>query len=225
MAAESQRELVRGLVAGDEAAWRVFVRDYGRIVHAVAAAFSLQDDDRDDLLQNTCLAVVRSIGTLRDPQRLASWVYNIAYRQAVDARRRRRETLLSELPTNAPSPPAMRLNPAIPEALERAEEALRVRTALDRLGARCRALLEALYLDESHPAYKEVAAREGLQIGSIGPLRARCLDRLRRLLESHPGRKADGGAGASNTAPGTSTKRKDRRGESDSRGERKGQRS
>jgi hypothetical protein len=35
-------------------------------------------------------------------------------------------------------------------------------------------------MSDPPPAYAEVSARLGMAIGSIGPTRARCLDRLRR---------------------------------------------
>lgn len=41
----------------------------------------------------------------------------------------------------------------------------------------------SLYLDPDQPGYAEIAARMGRSIGGIGPLRGRCLDKLRRLLE------------------------------------------
>jgi DNA-directed RNA polymerase specialized sigma24 family protein len=57
-----------------------------------------------------------------------------------------------------------------------------VQRALERLGERCRQLLHALFSGDS-PGYEAIATRLGLPIGSIGPTRARCLARLRRLIE------------------------------------------
>jgi DNA-directed RNA polymerase specialized sigma24 family protein len=59
-----------------------------------------------------------------------------------------------------------------------------VRRALDRLEPRPRQLIELLFLTDEPPPYAEIAARLGIPEGSIGPTRARALDRLRRLLES-----------------------------------------
>src|SRR5678816_1625267 len=50
------------------------------------------------------------------------------------------------------------------------------------LAPRCKGLLEALYLRESEGAYREIAAELGIPIGSIGPTRARCLERLKAAL-------------------------------------------
>jgi DNA-directed RNA polymerase specialized sigma24 family protein len=63
-------------------------------------------------------------------------------------------------------------------ARERASE---LRAAVDRLPARCGALLGAL-LDDPTVDYRTLAVRLGIPRGSIGPTRSRCLACLRRRL-------------------------------------------
>ncbi|MGI8910229.1 MAG: hypothetical protein ACR2JR_06710, partial [Rubrobacteraceae bacterium] len=53
---------------------------------------------------------------------------------------------------------------------------------LSKVGDPCRKLLIALYFDERQPSYVEVAERLDMPVGSIGPTRARCLQRMRRAL-------------------------------------------
>jgi DNA-directed RNA polymerase specialized sigma24 family protein len=53
--------------------------------------------------------------------------------------------------------------------------------AFDRLSGRCRELLRIL-MASPPPSYAEVAAALGLPLGSIGPTRARCLQRLREEM-------------------------------------------
>jgi DNA-directed RNA polymerase specialized sigma24 family protein len=68
----------------------------------------------------------------------------------------------------------------------------RLWTAFERLPDRCRTLLRLLIVVQ--PPYAEVAVALDMPIGSIGPTRARCLDRLRRLLGDDPrGEQAGGG--------------------------------
>ncbi|MEY2689039.1 MAG: hypothetical protein RL375_3237, partial [Pseudomonadota bacterium] len=58
-----------------------------------------------------------------------------------------------------------------------------LRGALDQLDARCRDLLLLMFRDEDDTlSYEEVARRMGSSVGSIGPTRSRCLDKLRRLV-------------------------------------------
>jgi len=58
-----------------------------------------------------------------------------------------------------------------------------VRDAMSRLPGRWQRLMEMLMADPPVP-YTEISDRLGLPIGSIGPTRGRCLDRLRVLLQA-----------------------------------------
>jgi DNA-directed RNA polymerase specialized sigma24 family protein len=63
------------------------------------------------------------------------------------------------------------------------EEQHRVRAALSDLDERCRKLLTLLFYRDDPPSYAEIALETGTREGSIGPTRARCLQKLMRLLE------------------------------------------
>ncbi len=84
----------------------------------------------------------------------------------------RREIVVDELPDAASADPT--------------EQWVRLEWLYDGLlemDVRCRDLLIALYLSGEQVSYEEVARRLGRPIGSIGPTRARCLERLRKILE------------------------------------------
>ena len=104
-----------------------------------------------------------------------------------------------------------------------------MRAAFAELPPRCQHLLALLLADPS-VSYAEISARLEMPVGSIGPNRARCLDRLRRspairdLLagdtdEGGTGRGGtSGGTGRGGTEPGTASGARQERG--DGRGER-----
>ncbi|PYS28217.1 MAG: hypothetical protein DMG11_13470 [Acidobacteria bacterium] len=54
--------------------------------------------------------------------------------------------------------------------------------ALGRLPDRCRRLIELLYFTAEEPTYAEIAEEMGMPVASIGPTRARCLEKLKKLL-------------------------------------------
>ena len=54
--------------------------------------------------------------------------------------------------------------------------------AMEQLPGRQRALLSMLFAD-SAPSYQTISSSLDLPIGSIGPTRQRCLERLRGLAE------------------------------------------
>ena len=67
----------------------------------------------------------------------------------------------------------------IEEEILRAERDASLRAAFAELSPRCQQLLGLLFSDPPSP-YAEISARMGIPVGSIGPQRARCLDRMRR---------------------------------------------
>jgi RNA polymerase sigma factor (sigma-70 family) len=68
------------------------------------------------------------------------------------------------------------------EVVERFRRHSTVREALAQLDQRCRKLLELLYFDADSPSYGDISDVLGMPIGSIGPIRARCLKKLSKLL-------------------------------------------
>ena len=65
------------------------------------------------------------------------------------------------------------------EGILREELRARVRRGLAALPERCQRLLSLLVRDPPL-SYREISAALDMPMGSIGPIRARCLDRLRK---------------------------------------------
>ena len=157
--------------AGDQDAWELLVGRYERLVFSVALRNGVTREEAADITQMTFVALLESIGRLRDEQRLASWLMSVARRLAWRQRRRnQREYPSIEQLSWAEDPTAEWERIAV------------LHEGLQRLGPACRDLLLALYFDPAAPSYAEVARRLGRPIGGIGPMRARCLQRLRALI-------------------------------------------
>jgi RNA polymerase sigma factor (sigma-70 family) len=62
------------------------------------------------------------------------------------------------------------------------QEQQNVRDAVNDLPDRCRRLLELLYFEVTNPSYEEISRIMNMPVASIGPTRARCLDKLRTLF-------------------------------------------
>ena len=70
--------------------------------------------------------------------------------------------------------------PDVAGRLHRVECQHALALALERLEDLCRRLIAALYVEDPRPSYDEIARRLGRPIGSLGPTRARCLEKLRK---------------------------------------------
>jgi RNA polymerase sigma factor (sigma-70 family) len=170
--------LVERCRAGDAAAWAALVRRYERLVYAVARGYRLEPEDLADTFQEVFAALVRGLPRLRDARSLCRWLTSTTDRIALaTALRRRRERAREAGPAEALEPALAHVDPAGAD-LEAIEERMLVRLALGALAPRCRNLLEALYLRDPAPGYRELSRELGLPVGSIGPTRARCLEKL-----------------------------------------------
>lgn len=200
--------LVARCQAGEPRAWEALVRRHQRLVWAVARAYRMDDEDRGDVFQEVFAALVRALPRMRDGRALVRWLSVTTDRIArTTALRRRREQAARVTPTDGDAIGLDAL--AAPDApagadLERLEREAMVRLGLAGLSERCRRLLLALYFEDPRPAYGTLAERLGVPVGSLGPTRARCFDRLREGLAAFERGGADDAAGINRTPPPTS---------------------
>jgi RNA polymerase sigma factor (sigma-70 family) len=173
--------LVTAAAGGDRAAWDALVAAYGGLIWTVARNHRLSAGDAGDVSQTTWLRLVENIDRLSEPSRVGAWLATTARRECLRLLGRAKRTVLSgeEL-----DPDSDRLRLATPEAdsaLLAAERDEEVRRAFDRLTPRCRDLLQLLLLDPA-PSYDEISAALDIPVGSIGPTRGRCLEKLRGIV-------------------------------------------
>ncbi len=145
---------------------------YERLVYTVALRNGLSADDAADVTQSTFVALVDSLDRIREDEKLPSWLMTVARRQAWRIRNLNRRTTPLEVAAEGS------IDPFADWATTTA-----IHDALATLGGTCRDLLLALYFEPEEPSYAEIAQRFGRSIGGIGPLRGRCLDKLRVILE------------------------------------------
>jgi RNA polymerase sigma factor (sigma-70 family) len=168
-------ELVAAAAGGDQRAWSTLVRRYAGLVMATARAVRLVPEDVEEVSQVTWLLLATHIRGLRDPLAVAGWLVKTATREAVRlARQRRQQSRFSEELFDAP---AQQAPPE--EGILRDELREQVRRGFALLPERCQLLLAMLARDPPL-TYREVSAALDMRVGSIGPVRARCLDRLKR---------------------------------------------
>lgn len=188
----SDEELIQACLEGDEQAWELLVQRYARLIYTIPLRFGFSQAVADEIFQEVCLTLLEKLDTLRDHTRLDSWLMTVTRRACI--RRWRRKVEFVEL-----EPHHMGAETAnLPEDdLIWREEQLLVREALSRLNQRCRELLTALFFQDPPPTYQEIADRLGLPVGSIGPTRIRCLEKLRRvfLMLEQRGIEGDEGGG------------------------------
>lgn len=166
-------ELLARALGGDQRAWQLLVRGLSVVVAGVARAHRLGEADVSDVCQSTWYKLAQHLSDLREPARLPGWLTTTARRQAL--------RLLSARRREVPAP---RPEPAIgsPElAVLGAERTRALWQAVARLPRPHRDLISLLAV-EPGLTQAQLAVRLGIPQGSVGPLRRRALDRLRRVL-------------------------------------------
>lgn len=169
---------VRRAASGDRAAWNALVEGFSGLVWVVATSHRLGPADAGEVVQNTWLRLVENLDRIREPERLGGWLATTARREALRVLRLHGRELVTEDESRLDRPDADAPTPE--EIMLDRDRDRRLRRAFVRLDERCRRLLELVVV--VRPPYAEVAAALDMPIGSIGPTRARCLDKLRRIL-------------------------------------------
>jgi RNA polymerase sigma factor (sigma-70 family) len=171
---------------GDAAAWRALVQRHQRLVYAIVRRLGLDEHGAADVFQTVFARLVQHLPRIADPARLQGWIAVTAKREALLQLRRGRRTVSMSRDgddDDAPDWDVIDEAPRPGDALDELQQLGCLRRALDQLDERSRTLLLLLFrADGEKVAYEDVARQLGLPIGSIGPTRARCLEKLRKLM-------------------------------------------
>jgi RNA polymerase sigma factor (sigma-70 family) len=197
---DEDARLVARCLDGDARAWDTLVHRHERLVYAVARSYRLSEPDLGDVFQDVFAALVRGLPRLREARALVRWLSSTTDRiaRATALRRRREQALSDDDPQGLDG-----LASAAPEVgaeLATLEDQAMVRLALAALPDGCRRLLTALYYEDPPLPYAALARKLGMPIGSLGPTRARCIERMHQLLVT----LESGLGGISGPAPSTS---------------------
>jgi RNA polymerase sigma factor (sigma-70 family) len=183
----SDPALIAACLEGDDSSWDALIARYQSFIYTLTLRMGVSSPDADDVFQNVCISLFQNLRELRDASRLSSWLAAVTRQEVWRLARRRRTVSLSEIGDNieedAISPLGAEAAPSPEEAVLRLEREHLIRQGLQHLPDPCRELLSLLYAEEPPCSYKEAADQLKTPLGSIGPRRARCLERLKKILE------------------------------------------
>jgi RNA polymerase sigma factor (sigma-70 family) len=182
LSSEEAAILVSAAAHGDRLAWERIVESYGRLIWVIARNHRLSPGDAADVSQTTWLRLMEHIDRLTEPGRVGAWLATTARRECLRIQAKNRRT--SPIPDEAiiDLVQVRGVAPAdLDAALLSAERSEAVHRAIALLPAHCQEMLRLMMLDPA-PTYEEIAAAIGRPIGSLGPSRKRCLEKLRVLL-------------------------------------------
>jgi RNA polymerase sigma factor (sigma-70 family) len=167
--------LVQAASDGDRHAWDVLVERYSGLVWSVCRRLRLSDSDGSDVSQIVWLRLVEQLNRIREPAALVGWLHTTTRNECFRTLSAGKHVSVG-VDTTLPQDPES-TDPA--RRLLEAERLQALREGLEQVPEHCRRLL-ALLVDDPTPSYAEIAAKLAMPIGSIGPTRVRCLEKLRR---------------------------------------------
>lgn len=171
--------LVTRAAESDEGAWHEIVDRYAPLVWSICIRYQLSSADTEDVGQTVWLGLVEQLGKLREPAALPGWLATTTQRECLRVLKaaRKYETFGTDPEDDKLSVEVD--STVIEDEIVLSERNALLRAALAELPPRCRQLLTLLLADPPL-SYAEISTIMRIPQGSIGPQRARCLERLRR---------------------------------------------
>lgn len=183
-AAPSDEALIAACRQGDPGAWEQLVMRYKQLVFAVPLRAGLDRELAADVFQHVFATLVERLHHIEHPDRIRAWLVTTARRESLRLRRSDRggHSSLDAVPWEGElQQPAK--DPLPDDVVLHLEEQHLVRATLVAMGGRCRQLLTLLFYRLEPAPYAEIARLLNVPEGSIGPTRARCLQKLLSMLE------------------------------------------
>jgi RNA polymerase sigma factor (sigma-70 family) len=174
----SVTDLVARAKSGDQQAWDALVERYAPLVWSICRRYRLDGIDADDVGQNVWLRLVDQLDRIREPAALPGWLVTTTQRECLRALRAARGPHAAWQMLEDESIPDEQTGMAEHELLT-AERHAALREAFSCLPP-CSQRLLALLIEDPAVPYAQISVTLGIPVGSIGPMRSRCLDKLRR---------------------------------------------
>jgi RNA polymerase sigma factor (sigma-70 family) len=171
-------DLVVGARNGDKQAWDALVERYAPLIWSICRRHRLGGADADDVGQSVWLRLVDQLDKVRDPAALPGWIATTTRRECVRVFRAAHGPHAAIYALDAEKIADQRAGTAEQELLA-AERHAALRQAFTQLPPDSQQLIALLVADPPVP-YAEISAKLGIPVGSIGPNRSRCLDKMRR---------------------------------------------
>jgi len=171
-------ELVAMCLRGDAQAWEALIMRYRRLVYSVPVRFGFTSADAADVFQAVCLKLIEHLHELKDETKVSAWLITTTTRQCIHVKSLKHRETGADEEFEEPADPGENLE----DLRIMTETQQTIREAVEQLSGRCRDLIEMLYFDQRSLSYEEISQKMGMPVASIGPTRARCLDKLRTQL-------------------------------------------
>ena len=154
---------------------------YKKLIYSVPVRWGFSQVDASDIFQSVVAEMLSHLADLREPQALAGWLLQVTSHKC-RRWKHQQDRELSGGETDSAADVAVETGPAPDLLFHDTMREQTLREALIHIPPRCRELIRMLFFENTPRPYAEVAVSLGIATGSIGFIRRRCLERLRKYL-------------------------------------------
>ena len=176
---DDDARLVKECLHGEELAWSQLLSKYKNLIFSIPIKNGFSQEEAADIFQSVCLDMVNQLSTLRETRALAGWLISITHNKCFHYMKDKRRYGVHDEDQPDPAIPVEEIPENILVELQREQL---VRNAVRALSARCQRLVEMLFFETPPRPYEDIAKSFTLATGSVGFIRGRCLDKLRKKL-------------------------------------------
>jgi RNA polymerase sigma factor (sigma-70 family) len=175
----SDERLVRECLDGNEQSWSALIEKYKKLIYSIPIKWELPREEANDIFQSVCVDLYTELPNLREPKALPKWLMQTTLHKCAKYRRQQARFSDKEIAEES----------AIDESkadaiLEEVQEEQILRDSIAAVAGRCAEMIRMLFFETPARPYSEIAEELGLAVGSIGFIRGRCLDRMKKQLLS-----------------------------------------
>lgn len=177
-------ELVAACRKGDESAWEAITLKYQNLLYSIPRRAGLGVDLASDVLQEVFTTLYIKLDQLEKPEFLRAWLVTTTKHKTIHLISRETRGRPISIDNDESDTPFEITDgaPLADDVLIRLERERQIEDAFTHIDDRCRRLLTMLYMDSEKVPYAEIAESLGIPLGSIGPTRARCLQKLLKFI-------------------------------------------
>jgi RNA polymerase sigma factor (sigma-70 family) len=175
----SDSQLVKECLKGSEAAWSRLVNKYKNLIFSIPVRHGFSEADSSDIFQAVCMDLLTELPRLRRPNALAGWLIEVTRNKCFHRRQAQQRSKVRPIEDqdqfNSQDEPE--------GVVSQMQQQQALWAAVSHLSPRCQQLVHMLFFELPPRPYQVVAKELELALGSIGFIRRRCLDKLRKQLE------------------------------------------
>lgn len=175
----SDERLVRECLDGNQEAWSALIDKYKKLIYSIPVKWNLPHEEANDIFQAVCVDLYSELGRLREPRALPKWLIQTTLHKC--AKYRRQQAHFSDAEVSEVVGPSV---PGAEAIVEEVQQEQILRDSIAGVAGRCAEMIRMLFFDFPARSYAEIAQELGLATGSIGFIRGRCLERLKKQLLS-----------------------------------------